>query len=218
MVQADGSILIDTKIDQSGIAKGIKGITTAAAAAFGTMSGYAVKAGMDFEAQMSKVEAISGATGDEIAMLTEKAKQMGIETKYSATESAQALEYMAMAGWKTEDMLNGIDGVMNLAAASGEDLAMVSDIVTDSMTAFGLQAKDAAHFSDVLAMASAASNTDVAMLGESFKYVAPVAGAMKYSIEDVSLALGPDGKQRYQGKPSRYGIAFAAFSDGKTDR
>ena len=190
MTQADGSILIDTKIDQSGIAKGIKGITTAAAAAFGTMSGYAVKAGMDFEAQMSKVEAISGATGDEIAMLTEKAKQMGIETKYSATESAQALEYMAMAGWKTEDMLSGIDGVMNLAAASGEDLAMVSDIVTDSMTAFGLQAKDAAHFSDVLAMASAASNTDVAMLGESFKYVAPVAGAMKYSIEDVSLALG----------------------------
>ncbi len=190
MAQADGSILIDTKIDQSGIAKGIKGITTAAAAAFGTLSGYAVKAGMDFEAQMSKVEAISGATGDEIAALTEKAKQMGIDTKYSATESAQALEYMAMAGWKTEDMLNGIDGVMNLAAASGEDLAMVSDIVTDSMTAFGLQAKDAAHFSDVLAMASAASNTDVAMLGESFKYVAPVAGAMKYSIEDVSLALG----------------------------
>ena len=190
MAQADGSILIDTKIDQSGITKGIKGITTAAAAAFGAMSGYAVKAGMDFEAQMSKVEAISGATGDEITALTEKAKQMGIDTKYSATESAQALEYMAMAGWKTEDMLNGIDGVMNLAAASGEDLAMVSDIVTDSMTAFGLQAKDAAHFSDVLAMASSASNTDVAMLGESFKYVAPVAGAMKYSIEDVSLALG----------------------------
>lgn len=190
MAQADGSILIDTKIDQSGIAKGIKGITTAAAAAFGAMSGYAVKAGMDFEAQMSKVEAVSGATGDEIAALTEKAKQMGIDTKYSATESAQALEYMAMAGWKTEDMLNGIDGVMNLAAASGEDLAMVSDIVTDSMTAFGLQAKDAAHFSDVLAMASAASNTNVAMLGESFKYVAPVAGAMEYSIEDVSLALG----------------------------
>ena len=190
MAQADGSILIDTKVDQSGLTKGIKGLTGAAAAAFGTLTGYAIKAGMNFEAQMSKVVAISGAAGDEVAQLTEKAKEMGIATKFSATESAQALEYMAMAGWKTEDMLNGLDGIMNLAAASGEDLALTSDIVTDALTAFGLQAKDAAHFSDVLATASAASNTNVAMLGESFKYVAPVAGAMKYSVEDMAVALG----------------------------
>lgn len=97
---------------------------------------------------------------------------------------------MAMAGWKTEDMLNGIDGIMSLAAASGEDLATTSDIVTDALTAFGLQASDSGHFADVLAQASANANTNVGMMGESFKYVAPVAGALKYSVEDVSLALG----------------------------
>lgn len=148
------------------------------------------KVGSDFSSAMSEVSAISGATGKELESLTSKAKEMGAKTKFSATESAEAFKYMAMAGWKTNEMLNGIEGIMNLAAASGEDLAQVSDIVTDALTAFGLQAKDSAHFSDVLAMASNATNTSVGMLGESFKYVAPVAGAMKYSIEDVSVALG----------------------------
>lgn len=143
-----------------------------------------------FESMMSQVQAISGAAGKEFDDLTAKAQEMGATTKFTATEAAQAFNYMAMAGWKPEQMTAGISGIMSLAAASGEDLASTSDIVTDALTAFGLKAKDAGHFSDVLAKASASSNTNVGMLGESFKYVAPVAGAMKYSVEDTSLALG----------------------------
>ena len=143
-----------------------------------------------FESMMSQVKAISGATGKEFDDLTAKAQEMGATTKFTATESAEAMNYMAMAGWKPQQMMNGISGIMNLAAASGEDLGTTSDIVTDALTAFGLKAEDAGHFSDVLAQASASSNTNVGMLGESFKYVAPVAGAMNYSVEDTSLALG----------------------------
>lgn len=150
----------------------------------------AVKMTSDFDSAMAKVEAISGATGDELDALREKAKEMGAQTKFTASESADAFTYMAMAGWKTEDMLNGIEGIMNLAAASGEDLALTSDIVTDALTAFGLQAQDSAHFADVLAAASNSANTNVSMLGESFKYVAPVAGSLGYSVEDTSVALG----------------------------
>ena len=149
-----------------------------------------VKTYMDFEAQMKKVQAISGASGADFEALTTKAKEMGAATQFSATESAQALEYMAMAGWKTDDMLGGISGIMDLAAASGEDLGRVSDIVTDALTAFGLQASDSAHFADVLAQASSNSNTNVSMMGMTFKYVAPIAGALKYSIEDVGTAVG----------------------------
>ena len=160
---------------------------SAAAAAGLTASG---KAFMDFEAGMSKVAAISGATGDDLAALTEKAKEMGATTKFSATESSEAFSYMAMAGWKSEQMLDGIAPIMDLAAASGEELALTSDIVTDALTAFGLKAQDAGMFADVLAAASSNSNTNVAMMGESFKYAATVAGAMGYSVQDVALALG----------------------------
>lgn len=144
----------------------------------------------DFESMMSQVKAISGATGQAFDDLTAKAQEMGATTKFTATESAEAFDYMAMAGWKPQQMIDGISGIMSLAAASGEDLGTTSDIVTDALTAFGLQAGDAGHFADVLAQASANANTNVSMLGESFKYVAPVAGAMNYSVEDTSLALG----------------------------
>lgn len=150
----------------------------------------ATKATSNFDSAMSKVSAISGATGDDLDKLRAKAKEMGASTKFSATESAEALNYMAMAGWKTNDMLDGLEGIMNLAAASGEDLATTSDIVTDALTAFGLQAKDSGHFADVLAATAANANTNVGMLGESFKYVAPVAGALGYSVEDTNIALG----------------------------
>ena len=160
---------------------------TGAVTAFG---GAAVKAGMDFDASMSNVAAISGATGADFEALRNKAQEMGSTTKFSASEAADAMGYMAMAGWKTEDMLSGIEGIMNLAAASGEDLATTSDIVTDALTAFGLSAEDSGHFADVLAAASSNANTNVSMLGESFKYVAPVAGALGYSAEDTSIALG----------------------------
>lgn len=201
---ADGTIRIDTKLDSSGLSSGLnmlgsmaktgaKTMTAAVGAvstAMGGVATYAVKVGTNFEAGMSEVAAISNATVAELEKLTEKAKEMGAKTKFSATESAEAFKYMAMAGWETADMLDGIDGVMNLAAASGEDLASVSDIVTDALTAFGLQAKDSAHFADVLAQASSRSNTNVGLMGYTFKYVAPIAGALGYSIEDMAVAIG----------------------------
>lgn len=167
--------------------KKLGALSVASAGAFGA---FAVKSGMDFEAQMSKVQAISGANAEEMQLLTNKSKEMGAKTKFSATESAQALEYMAMAGWKTNQMVSGLPGIMNLAAASGEELASASDIVTDALTGFGLKASDSAHFADVLAKASSSSNTNVALMGETFKYAAPVAGALKYSIEDTAVAIG----------------------------
>lgn len=170
------------------------GLMKKSAAVIGVASVAAAKktidVGKSFEAGMSEVQAISGASGKDLEKLSAKAKQMGATTKFSATESATALKYMAMAGWKTNQMVSGLSGVMNLAAASGEDLGTVSDIVTDSMTAFGLKAKDSGHFADVLAKASSSSNTNVAMMGETFKYVAPLAGSMKYSIEDTATAVG----------------------------
>ena len=150
----------------------------------------AVKTATDFEAGMSEVKAISGATGSEFDALREKAIEMGAKTKFSASDSADAFKYMAMAGWDASAMMDGIAGVMDLAAASGEDLATTSDIVTDALTAFGLQASDSAHFADVLAQASSKSNTNVGLMGETFKYVAPVAGALGYSIEDTAVAIG----------------------------
>lgn len=151
---------------------------------------YAIQAGSDFEAGMSKVQATSGANEQQIAALTEKAKEMGSSTKFSATESAEAFNYMAMAGWDTQQMLDGIDGVMSLAAASGTDLAKTSDIVTDALTAMGYGAEDAGHFADVMASASSNANTNVEMMGQTFQYVAPIAGAMGYSIEDTATAIG----------------------------
>lgn len=165
-------------------------LETAAGGAAVALGTQAVKAGASFEAEMSKVSAISGSTGNDLKALTDKAKEMGKKTKFSATESAEAFEYMAMAGWKTDDMLNGIEGIMNLAAASGEDLATTSDIVTDALTAFGLSASDSAEFSDVLAAASSNANTNVSMMGDTFKYVAPVAGALGYSVQDTAIAVG----------------------------
>lgn len=144
----------------------------------------------NFQAQMSTVQAISGATGDSLQRLTDKAKEMGATTQFSATEAGQAMEYMAMAGWSDQQMLSGISGIMNLAGASGESLARVSDIVTDALSAFGMKAEESGHFADVLAAATSKSNTNVSMMGETFKYVAPIAGAMKFSIEDTSLAIG----------------------------
>ena len=149
-----------------------------------------ISAGMDFDSQMSTVAAISGATGEEFEILRAKAQEMGATTAFSATESAQAMEYMAMAGWKTTDITNGLAGVMNLAAASGEDLATTSDIVTDAMTAFGMSADQSTYFADVLAQTATNANTNVGMMGETFKYVAPLAGAMGYNIEDMSAAIG----------------------------
>lgn len=201
---ADGKIVIETGLDTKGIETGLKkvssiaktGIATAVTAISGMstalagVAGYSIKVGSSFEAGMNKVQAVSGASNEQLQRLSDKAKEMGATTKFSATEAADAMNYMAMAGWKTEDMLNGIDGIMNLAAASGEDLATTSDIVTDALTAFGLSASDSTHFADVLAAASSNANTNVSMMGETFKYVAPVAGSLGYSAEDCAVAIG----------------------------
>ncbi|WP_279523200.1 phage tail tape measure protein [Staphylococcus aureus] len=156
------------------------------------VAGFAVaaKKGIEFDDSMRKVKATSGATGEEFEALKKKAREMGATTKFSASDSAEALNYMALAGWDSKQMMEGLSGVMDLAAASGEDLGAVSDIVTDGLTAFGLKAKDSGHFADVLAQTSSKANTDVRGLGEAFKYVAPVAGALGYTIEDTSIAIG----------------------------
>ena len=149
-----------------------------------------IKTTADFDTSMSQVKAVSGATEDEFEKLRKKAREMGAQTKFSASEAADAMNYMAMAGWKTDDMLEGIAGIMNLAAASGENLATTSDIVTDALTALGYEAKDAGRLADVMAAASSNANTNVAMMGETFKYAAAVCGSMGYSMEDVAVATG----------------------------
>ena len=171
----------------AGVGANLTKTVTAPIAGIGVAS---VKLAADFEKGMSTVQSISGATGTDLEMLSKKAKEMGLKTKYSASESAEAFKYMAMAGWKAGEMADGIEGVMYLAGATGEDLAGTSDIVTDALTAFGMQAKDTNKFVDVLAQTANKSNTSVSMLGESFKYVAPVAGALKFNVQDVSTALG----------------------------
>ena len=170
----------------AGAGKKMMGVTTV----IGGVGVAAVKTAADFDSAMSQVAAVSGATGKDFDALRNKAREMGAKTKCSATEAAEAMNYMAMAGWKTEDMLDGIEGVMNLAAASGEDLAATSDIVTDALTTFGLSAKDSGHFADILAAASSNANTNVSMMGETFKYCAPIAGALGFSAEDTAEAIG----------------------------
>lgn len=170
----------------AGAGKKMMGVTTV----IGGVGIAAVKTAADFDSAMSQVAAVSGATGDDFDALRDKAREMGAKTKFSATEAAEAMNYMAMAGWKTGDMLDGIEGVMNLAAASGEDLATTSDIVTDALTAFGLTAKDSGHFADILAAASSNANTNVSMMGETFKYCAPIAGVLGFSAEDTAEAIG----------------------------
>lgn len=212
---ADGEVIIDTSLDPSGfedglgklgnLAKtGLKATTvaiTAVTTALSACATYCVKVGSEFEAAMSQVEAISDASSktvvtdsgevvDALQALTDKAKEMGATTKFTATESAEALNYMAMAGWEPQQMYEGLAGIMNLAAASGENLASVSDIVTDALTAFGMEAGEAGHFADILATASAASNTNVGLMGETFKWVAPLCGTMGYTAEDAAVAIG----------------------------
>ena len=180
-----GSLAIDkikTALTAAGIAAAIREI--------GQEYAECVKLAADFEETMSTVEALSGASAEELNALSEMAKELGATTKFTAKEAAEAMTYMGMAGWGVTDMLGGMDGVLQLAAASGEDLAMVSDIVTDNLTAFGLKASDTAHFSDVLAAAATNSNTNVSIMGETFKQSAALAGALGYSVEDVGVAVG----------------------------
>lgn len=227
---ADGSIIIDVELNvaefKSGISKlqkiagtgsnGVKKAFDAIADATKKVVGFSLEVGQSFEAQMSKVKAITGKVSDDALpeiiqkagemklafkegadatetagnIIASMAKKMGAETSWSATQAGEAFEYMAMAGWKTGDMLDGIAPIMNLATAAGEDLGRTSDIVTDAITAFGLQASDATHFADVLAKTSTSANTNVGMMGETFKYVGALCGAMNYTVDDAAAAIG----------------------------
>lgn len=167
-----------------------KKMTTAISLPLAGIGTLALKTSVDFDSAMRKVQATTGASGEELEILTAKAREMGAMTTKSASESADAMNYMAMAGWKTTDIIAGIEPVLRLAEASGEDFATVSDIVTDALTAFGMKAEESAGFTDLLANVSRNANTNVSMLGESFKYVAPVAGAFGFTANDTALALG----------------------------
>lgn len=191
------------KIEDAG--KKLAPFSAAAAAGLGV----AVKTAASFDEEMSKVQAISGATGEDFDALRTKARQMGETTKFSAEEAGQAMEYMAMAGWKTEDMLDGVEGIMNLAAASGSDLATTSDIVTDALTAMGYSSKEAGHLADVMAAASSNANTNVQLMGETFKYAAAVGGSYGYTMEDVALATGLMANQGIKG--SQAGTALRSI-------
>lgn len=176
----------EVKIAAEGFGLYVTAVTAAAAA----ITKFAIGAGADFEEGMSGVEAIAGATADEMENLTEKAQKLGATTKFTAKEVSDGFNYMAMAGWSADDMISGIDGVINLAAASGEELGLVSDIVTDSLTAFGMEARDASRYADILAQAATNANTNVGMMGETFQYCAPIAGAMGYKVDDMATAIG----------------------------
>ena len=191
-------------IAAAGIAEAMKGITDAYIECVGVAG--------DFGEAMSAVEAIANSNISEMAALTAEAKELGATTKFTAQQSANAMEYMAMAGWNAQEMLNGMDGVINLAAAAGEDLAQVSDIVTDNLSAFGLRAADTAHFADVLAAAAANSNTNISIMGETFKSSSSVAGALGYSIEDVAVMVGLMANNAVKG--SRAGTALRNIFNG----
>ena len=182
-LEQNNTSISNTKTQLAGV------IGTAAALGAAIYAGP-VKKSRELEAQMSTVKAISNATTEDMTRLTDMAKHMGATTQFTAVEAGKALEYMAMAGWKTDQMLGGLPGIMNLAAASGEDLGQVSDIVTDALTAFNMTADQSGRFADVLAQASSNANTNVSMMGSTFQKVAPVAGALGYSVEDMSLGIG----------------------------
>ena len=149
-----------------------------------------LKATMDFDKSMSKVQALSGATGEQLVLLKEKATELGATTAFSASQVSEAMQYMALAGWKTNDILEGTAGILAAASASGEELAKVSDIITDGLSAFGLEASKANHFADVLSTTATNANTTIGMMGEAFTYAGSVAGALGYSVEDTALAIG----------------------------
>lgn len=201
---ADGKVVIETDLDSSGIEKGIsklgsitaKGMKAATvaiagtAAALGGVAAAAIKVGSDFESQMSRVKAVSGATGEEFEKLKAQAMQLGADTSFSASQAAEGMENLAAAGFTTSEIMSAMPGLLNLAAASGEDLASSSDIAASTLRGFGLAASDAAHVADVLAANANRTNSSVADTGEAMKYIAPLARAAGLSLEETAAAIG----------------------------
>lgn len=150
---------------------------------------------LDFNTSMKKVQAISGATAKEFVTLEREAMRLGATTKFTAGESAAAMEKMALAGFSSTQIIAGMGGVLDLAAASGEDVVMVSDIITDNLIAFNMTADQTGRFADVLAWGMSKTNVNVEMLGESFKYAAGSAGNLGVSLEEMTASLGLMGDQ-----------------------
>lgn len=189
----------------SGLAqKAVMGLGAAMAGAIGG----AVAVGSKFEAAMSKVQAISGASAEDLAKLEAQAKQLGKTTQFSATQAADAMSFLAMAGWKTNDIMAGMPGLLDLSAASGADLARTADIISNVMTGMGLEADQASHVADVFAYAMSNSNVTVEQLGESMKYAAPVAKAFGASLEDTTALVSMMGDAGIQA--SQAGTALRA--------
>lgn len=201
---ADGKVVIETDLDSSGIEKGLKKLgsitskgmkaatvaVTGTTTALGGVAAAAVKVGSDFEAQMSRVQAISGATGKELEELRSQAVELGADTSFSASEAAQGMENLAAAGFETNEIMDAMPGLLDLAAASGEDLASSSDIAASTLRGFGLAAEDAGHVADVLAENANRTNSSVAETGEAMKYIAPLARAAGISLEETAAAIG----------------------------
>lgn len=181
---------IFTAIEKAGT-KAFKAVAKASVTAGAAVGAFSVKTGMDYEKQMSTVKAISKASASDSKKLQDEAKRIGATTASTAKEAGQAMEYEAMAGWKPDQIVEATAAIVDLKQSSDElDLATTSDILTDGITAFKMKAKDATHMADVLAASSTSANTDVAKMGESFKYAAPMAGSLGYSVEDTALNLG----------------------------
>lgn len=220
----------------SGLGKKLMPLTVAV----GGVATASAKTAIDFDSAMNKVSAVSGATGKDLDSLRELAKRMGSETKFSATESAEALSYMGMAGWDASQMIDALPGVLALASAGGTDLALTSDIVTDGLTAMGLEAKDTQKFVDIMASTCRSSNTSIELMGETMKYVGSTAGALGIDMGDLSVGIGLMANAGIKGsqagtalraglvnlvKPTdqmakamdEYGIAIQKNSDGSVD-
>lgn len=204
MAGYDGSLKFDTEISEKGFNSGItklgslakggfKVLSAAVAgvtASMGAASGAVIKIGSDFESQMSRVKAISGATGEEFEQLRQQALDLGADTAFSASEAANGMENLAAAGFSTNEIMSAMPGMLNLAAASGEDLASSADIAASTLRGFGLEASEAAHVADVLAENANRTNSSVADTGEAMKYIAPLARAAGISLEETAAAIG----------------------------
>lgn len=193
-----------------------KALTTAVTAPVVALGTAAVKTTSNFDKSMSKVQALSGATAKDFQILRQKAKDMGATTRYSASEAADALGYMALAGWDTNQMVSGLDGVLNLAAASDMDLAQASDMVTDYLSAFGLEAKDATKMADQMAYAQAHSNTSTQQLGDAFGNCAATMASGGQTMETTTAILEAMANQGTKG--SEAGTQLSAVMRDLTNK
>lgn len=174
----------------------------------GKYASDAIDIGKDYTAMMSEVQALSGATGSDLALLENTAREYGATTVFSATEAAEALKYMSLAGWDAQQSSSALGGVLNLAAAGGMELGQASDMVTDYLSAFGMQAQDSAYFADMLAYAQANSNTSAEQLGEAYRNSAANLNAAGQDVETVTSMLEAMANQGYKG--SEAGTALTA--------